>query len=263
MRLARSQAIVARNLLRGWPIVYTGTTSMTIDEDDLALADTLLANRGDWASRNPCRRVRTRVCGVERQPVRVCVREWPGRTWCRGRGAGPHRRRLVVMPGYSCVVVASALRHAGLQPIFADIELDTYGLDKSALRQAISPRTKAILLHHLFGFVCRDLEAVLEIARERGLRVIEDCAQATGAMYQGRKVGNFGDIAIFSGDPSKPFTCIQGGVAVTNDEDLADGWARSEERLEPIRPRQSNSGFSTSGSTTQSTRIPSAGGRPM
>jgi perosamine synthetase len=228
VRLARSQLIVARNLLRGWPILYTGTTSMTIDEDDLELAAELLADRTEWTSDRPGR-------AFERE-----FASWNGSraafAFASGRVAlsaavaalGLTTGDQIVMPAYSCVVVANALRHAGLQPVFADIELDTYGLDKDALRRAISPRTKAILLHHLYGFVSRDLEDILDIAHQFRLRVIEDCAQAAGAIYRGRHVGNFGDVAIFSGDPSKPFTCVQGGVAVTNDEELT-------ERLDAIR----------------------------
>lgn len=230
LRLARSQMIVARNLLRGWPIVYTGTTAMTIDGDDLQLAAALLSDRRHWASEAPVGAFEHEFAswnGSQSAFAFASARIAIGAaTEALGLTTGDH----VVMPGYSCVVVASALRHAGLQPIFADIELDTYGLDKDALRRAITPRTKAILLHHLYGFVCRDLDAVLDIARERGLSIIEDCAQAAGAAYGRRKVGNFGDVAVFSGDPSKPFTCIQGGVAVTNDEALA-------ERLGAIRDR--------------------------
>lgn len=220
-RIARSQLIAARNAVRGWPLVYTGTTGMTLDADDLELADALLADRRDWASDAP-------VAAFERE-----FAAWNGSSsafaFASGRialsaavdalglRAGDH----VVMPGYSCVVVATALRNAGIQPIFADIELETYGLDKDALQRSITPQTRAILVHHLYGFVSRDLDAILEIARARGLAVIEDCAQAAGAQHGGRHVGNFGDVAIFSGDASKPFTCIQGGIAVANDERLS------------------------------------------
>jgi dTDP-4-amino-4,6-dideoxygalactose transaminase len=233
-RIARSQATALRNAVRGWPLVYTSPSAMTLDDDDLALAAALLADRVEWASDAP-------VTAFERE-----FAEWNGSraafAFASGRialGAAIDALGLrpgddVVMPGYSCVVVANALRAAGVRPVFADIELETYGLDKDALRRSISGRTKAILIHHLYGFVSRDLDAVLDIARGRGLSVIEDCAQATGAVYDGRNVGNFGDVAIFSGDPSKPFTCIQGGIAVTNDEAIVP-------RLAAIRraaPRQ-------------------------
>jgi dTDP-4-amino-4,6-dideoxygalactose transaminase len=201
---------------------------MTLDPDDLALADALLADRRDWQSALP-------VEAFERQ-----FASWNGSgsafAFASGRvalSAAVDALELrpgdqIVVPGYSCIVVANALRNAGLRPIFADIELETYGLDKDALQRSITGGTKAVLIQHLYGFVSRDVAATLEIARARGLAVIEDCAQSMGADYHGRKVGNLGDIAIFSGDPSKPFTCIQGGIATTNDERLA-------ERLAAIR----------------------------
>src|SRR5262249_23710376 len=208
-------------LLRGWPLVYTETAAMTLDEDDIVLADGLLADRSDWRSIDP-------VVDFERQ-----FAAWNGSAaafaFVSGRVAlaavldalGVEPGSDVIVPGYTCVVVANAVRAAGLNPVFADIELDTYGFDKDALRHAITPRTRAVVLQHLYGYVCRDFASILELAAAHRLRVVEDCAQAAGATYHGRKVGTFGDAAIFSGDPSKPFDCIQGGVAATNDEEIA------------------------------------------
>ena len=219
-RIARSQITVVRNLIRGWPIVYTGATSMTIDQDDLDLTSRLLEDRSRWSDRAP-------IDELERT-----FADWNGSrhalTFVSGRvalaaavealGLGPGDE--VVVPGYTCVVVANALRLAGVEPVFADIELDTYGLDAAALRAAITPRTKAVVLHHHYGLVSRDLVETIKIARTYGLSIIEDCAQAAGAAFAERRVGNFGDVGIFSADPSKPFNCVQGGIAVTNDERL-------------------------------------------
>ena len=220
-RIARSQATALRNAARGWPLIYTGTTAMTIDLDDIDLAAALLKDRLDWISEEP-------VDAFER-----AFADWNGSrsaaAFASGRIAlsaavaalGLRAGDQVVMPGYSCVVVASALRNAGLQPVFVDIELDTYGLDKDSLRQSMTDRTRAVVMHHLYGFVSRDVDDILEICRTRGVRVIEDCAQSAGALHHGRKVGNFGDVGIFSCDPSKPFTCVQGGVATANDEEIS------------------------------------------
>ena len=217
-RIARSQITVARNLLRGWPIVYTGPTSMTIDQDDLKLAARLIRDRSRWSDISP-------IDEFERT-----FADWNGSrhalTFVSGRVAlaaalqalGLGRGDEVIVPGYTCVVVANALRHAGVEPVYADIELQTYGLDAAALGAAITPRTKAVVVHHLYGLVSRDLAEAIEIARTRGLFIIEDCAQAAGAALADRRVGNFGDVGIFSADPSKPFNCVQGGIAVTNDE---------------------------------------------
>jgi dTDP-4-amino-4,6-dideoxygalactose transaminase len=235
-RLARSQAINVRNAARGWPLTYQGATAMTLDDDDLALAARLLEDRAGWSEAAP-------VEAFEREfaqwnASRSAFAFVSGRVALRAAidslGLVPDDE--VVVPGYTCVVVTNALRAAGLRPVFADIELDTYGLDRDALRRALTGRTKAVLIQHLYGYVTRDLDDLLTISRAHGLAVIEDCAQAAGAEHRGGKVGNFGDVAIFSGDPSKPFTCIQGGVAVAGDEQIAA-------RLAEIRraaPLQSN-----------------------
>jgi perosamine synthetase len=220
-RLARSQAINVRNVLRGWPLVYTGPTSMTIDDDDLELAASLLEHRAAWSDPAPIAEFERAFAG------------WNGSRRAFGFASGRVALSAaidalglapgdeVVVPGYTCVVVANAFTNAGVRPIYADIELDTYGLDAQALLAAITPRTKAVVLHHLYGLVSRDFQATLDIARARGLWVIEDCAQAAGAVHAGVKVGNFGHVGIYSADPSKPFNCVQGGVAVVNDDQVA------------------------------------------
>jgi len=221
-RIVRSQAINARNVVRGWPLVYTGPTAMTIDEDDLALAAALLDHPATWNDPSP-------IADFER-----AFADWNGSrhafAFASGRvalGAAIEALGLapgdeVVVPGYTCVVVASAFANAGVRPVYADIELDTYGLDAQAFLAAITPRTRAVVLHHLYGLVARDFQAALDVARARGLAIIEDCAQAAGAVHAGVKVGNFGHVGIYSADPSKPFTCVQGGIAVANDDQVAD-----------------------------------------
>ncbi len=143
---------------------------------------------------------------------------------------GLHAGDEVVVPGYTCVVVPNALAFAGVTPVYADIELDTYGLDVNLLGRLVGARTRAIVIQHLYGLVCRDYLAILEFAKARGLAVIEDCAQATGAEVDGIKVGNRGEAAFYSLEQSKVLTTFQGGVAVARDE-------RVSARLESIRDR--------------------------
>ena len=221
VRLARSQAINVRNAARGWPLTYQGATAMTLDQDDVDLAARLLADRSGWSDVAPVEAFEQEFASWNGS--RSASAFVSGRVALRASldALGLEPGDEVVVPGYTCVVVANALRAAGVRPVFADIELDTYGLDRDALRRSITSRTKGVLIHHLYGYVTRDLDDLLMIARAGGLAVIEDCAQAAGAEYRGRKVGNFGDVAIFSGDPSKPFTCIQGGVVVAADQRIA------------------------------------------
>lgn len=127
----------------------------------------------------------------------------------------------VILPAYTCVVVPNAVRAARLTVRWADIELDTYGLDLEAARRAIGPPTRAIVLQHAYGYVSRDAAAIRELARSRGLRVIEDCAHSTGAIEAGVRVGNLGDAAFYSTEKSKVMCTVHGGVAVTNDPTIA------------------------------------------
>jgi perosamine synthetase len=127
----------------------------------------------------------------------------------------------VIIPGYTCVAVPNSFLFAGVKTIYCDIELDTYGLDSSAIEDKINANTKAILLHHIYGLVCRDYEKIITIARTNNLFIIEDCTQSTGAEYKNRKVGNYGDISFYSSEQSKVLNTIQGGLAVTNNDVLA------------------------------------------
>jgi len=136
----------------------------------------------------------------------------------------------VIVPGYTCVVVPNALEFEGVRPVFADIELETFGLDVTRLDRHVGPRTRAVLIHHLYGLVCRDYLALLDYARRRGLRVIEDCAQATGAALDGIRVGNRGDAAFYSFEQSKVMTTFQGGMAVSADAGVAGRLARCRDR---------------------------------
>src|SRR5262249_6776295 len=128
--------------------------------------------------------------------------------------------------GYTCFVVQNAFDYAGVKTVYCDIELDTYGPDLASLATRVTPRTKAILVQHLYGLVCRDYEAIISFARQRGLRIIEDCAHMTGAKFRGKHVGTYGDVAFYSFEWTKIITTITGGVAVTNDPALAEKLAR-------------------------------------
>jgi dTDP-4-amino-4,6-dideoxygalactose transaminase len=136
----------------------------------------------------------------------------------------------VIVPGYTCVVVANALAFAGVTPVYADIETDTYGLDVTRLDRCVTSKTRAILIHHLYGLVCRDYLATVEYAKARGLFVVEDCAQATGAALGDVRVGNRGDAAFYSLEQSKVLTTFQGGIATSNDEAVAARLAEIRDR---------------------------------
>jgi perosamine synthetase len=127
----------------------------------------------------------------------------------------------VIVPPYTFTSTATcALMHNAI-PVFADIEDEKYGLDPAAVERAITPLTRAIIVVHLFGHPART-RALLEVARRHNLRLIEDCAQAPGAKFEGKHVGTFGDCGIFSFTESKTITTGEGGMLITNDLQIAE-----------------------------------------
>jgi dTDP-4-amino-4,6-dideoxygalactose transaminase len=127
----------------------------------------------------------------------------------------------VITVSHTAVATVAAIELAGATPVLVDIEPDYYTLDPRQLERAITPRAKAIVPVHLFGQPA-DLELILSFARAYDLRVIEDCAQGHGAMYHGKRVGAWGDIACFSFYPTKNLGALgDGGMVVTNDPTLA------------------------------------------
>ena len=121
----------------------------------------------------------------------------------------------VIIPAYTWDGTAIAVLQAGGVPVFADIDPDTYCLDPEAVRKAITPRTRAILPVHL-AMRFADMDALLDIAREHGLTIIEDCAHAHGGQFQGRGAGASGDAGCFSFQESKLMTGGEGGIVLTN-----------------------------------------------
>lgn len=122
----------------------------------------------------------------------------------------------VIVPAYTFFATAEAVSHVGATPVFVDIDPDTYCLDPTELTRRITRRTRAIIPVHLFGHPA-DLDPVMAIAKREGLSVIEDAAQAVGAMYRGRKVGSLGDAGCLSFFPTKNLGgCGDGGMVVTN-----------------------------------------------
>ena len=127
----------------------------------------------------------------------------------------------VITVSHTAVATVAAIELAGATPVLVDIEPDFYTIDPGQLQKAISPKTKAIIPVHLYG-QSADLEAVLKIAKQHNLRVIEDCAQATGALYKNRRIGSFGDLACFSFYPTKNLGAFgDGGMVVCNESKLA------------------------------------------
>ncbi len=125
----------------------------------------------------------------------------------------------VIVPAYTFIATASAVAACGITPVFADVDPITFCLNAEDARRRITPRTRAIIAVHYAGRPA-DMEAIMTLAREYGLKVVEDCAQAHGAAFQGRKVGSIGDVGAFSFQGTKNLACGEGGMIVTNSRDI-------------------------------------------
>ncbi len=139
---------------------------------------------------------------------------------------GLHRGDEVITPSFTFVATAEAAALLGLKPVLVDVDPRTFNIDVEAIRRAITPRTKALVPVHLFG-QCADMQSIMQIATEYGLRVVEDACQAIGAEYRWSdghttKAGCMGDLGCTSFFPSKNLGCYgDGGAIFTNDDELA------------------------------------------
>lgn len=125
----------------------------------------------------------------------------------------------VIVPDLTFAASANVVLHCGAKPVLADVDRYTWTLDTADVQRKLTPRTKAIMPVHLYGHPT-DMLPIIEIAQARGIAIIEDCAEALGAEYRGRKVGTLGDVAAFSFFANKIITTGEGGMVTTTDPNL-------------------------------------------
>ena len=127
----------------------------------------------------------------------------------------------VIVPSNTYIATALAVTYVGAKPVFVEPDLRTFNLDPTRIEEKITEKTRCIMPVHLYGQAC-DMDPIMAIARKHGLYVVEDCAQAHGATYKGRKVGSFGDASGFSFYPGKNLGALgDAGATVTNNAELA------------------------------------------
>jgi perosamine synthetase len=126
----------------------------------------------------------------------------------------------VITTPFTFIASANSILSTGAQPVFVDIDEETFNIDPAQIEAAVTPRTRAIMPVHLYGYLC-DMEAIQGIADRHGLIVVEDACQAVGASYQGRKAGAFGT-GTFSLYATKNIMSAEGGMITTDDDELAD-----------------------------------------
>lgn len=135
-----------------------------------------------------------------------------------GIGAGDE----VLVPTNTFIATAEAVSHTGATPVFVDIDPATYCIDPARISSAITAKTKAIMPVHLYGHPC-DMDAIQNIARSNGLKIVEDCAQAHGTLYKGKHAGSMGDAAGFSFYPSKTLGAYgDAGIVLTNNDETCE-----------------------------------------
>lgn len=141
----------------------------------------------------------------------------------------------VIVPSFSFIATANAPLFVGAKPVFVDIDDITYGLDLEDVKKKITAETKAILPMHYGGGVCRDIEKLEVLAKEKGIYLLEDAAESFSAGLKGRKAGTFGQAAMFSFCQTKVFTTGEGGCIVSDSKEISDKLKliRSHGRKEP------------------------------
>ena len=174
------------------------------------------------------------IGGIEDKSFETSFASFFGRDYCIGTGNGLDALMLilkalnigegdeVIVPSNTYIATALAVSYVGAKPVLAEPDINTFNIDLSCIEDKITSKTKAIIPVHLYGQPC-DMDPLMEIASKYDLKIIEDCAQAHGASYKGRKVGTFGVAAGFSFYPGKNLGALgDAGAVVTNDKSLSD-----------------------------------------
>lgn len=183
--------------------------------------------------------------------------QYIGRKYCVGLNNGTSALHMALVacnigPGdevittpHTWISTSWAISYVGAKPVYVDIDPVTYNIDPNLVEKAITPRTKAILPVHLYGQACQ-IDALCDIADRHGLVLIEDAAQAHGALYAGRRVGSFGKVGCFSFYPGKNLGAFgEAGAIVTDDEQIAERVRRLRDHAQAGRHNHVELGFNT------------------
>jgi len=190
-----------------------------IDDDDIAEVVKVL--KSDWITTGPkIKEFEDSVCAYVDCKYGVAVNSGTSALDIAVASLRLERGEAITTP-FTFAATANAALFNGLKPVFADIKKDTYNIDPNEIRKKVTTGTRAIIYVDFAGQPC-DMKELKEIAVENDLYLIEDAAHALGAEYEGRKIGGFADITVFSFHPVKHITTGEGGMCVTNDKELAE-----------------------------------------
>ena len=190
------------------------------DEEAEAVRRTLLSNRVNYWTGLECREFEREFASWSGSRYAVALANGTVALDVALRALGVGRGDEVIVTPRTFIASVSCVVNAGATPVFADVEPDSGNLSAETIDRAISERTKAVICVHLAGWPC-DMDPIMDLARRRNLRVIEDCAQAHGALYRGRSVGSIGHVGAWSFCQDKVMTTAgEGGMVTTDDESL-------------------------------------------
>ena len=142
----------------------------------------------------------------------------------------------VLIQAYTTIAIPNAIKWAGFKPVYVDIKEDTFNIDPDKIEEKITPRTKILLAQHTFGIPAQ-MDKIAEIAKMRKLILIEDCAHSLGAEFKGKRIGTFGEAAFFSFGRDKIISSTSGGIAIANNENLAEKLKNFRDSL-PLPPKK-------------------------
>ena len=134
---------------------------------------------------------------------------------------GVQRGDEVIVPEITWIASAEPVLYIGAKPVFVDVLRDSWCIDPAKIEKAITPKTKAIIVVHVYGNVC-DMNSIMAIAKRHNLKVLEDAAEGIGSEYQGQKVGSIGDAGVFSFHGTKTVSTGEGGMVITNNPELSE-----------------------------------------
>jgi dTDP-4-amino-4,6-dideoxygalactose transaminase len=173
------------------------------------------------------------IDGTEDTAFERAFADYCGTRYCVGTGNGLDALMLafkalgvgrddeVIVPANTFIATALAVTYVGAIPVFVDPDINTFNMNPLKMEEKITEKTRAVMPVHLYGQAC-DMDPIMEVAEKHNLYVVEDCAQAHGATYKGKKVGTFGNAAGFSFYPGKNLGALgDGGALVTNDEEVS------------------------------------------
>lgn len=199
--------------------VFEPWPSFTQEEAD-AVSQVLLSNKVNYWTGQECREFEKEFAQFAGTQYAVALTNGTVALDVALKALGVRAGDDVIVTSRTFLASASSIVTAGANPIFADVEIDSQNISRCTIEAVLTPNTKAIICVHLAGWMC-DMDPIMQLAEEKGLYVIEDCAQAHGAKYKGKSAGSIGHIGAWSFCQDKIMTTGgEGGMVTTNDENL-------------------------------------------